>query len=236
MGSMVQIDESALMRILAFMNEVRGRLCCKSWAKHLFTSLQLEHRIRFNKLVQEKGKIGYHHSAVRPYGQDFEECVTYQFEFFASKTYALGWNRSFGQWSAANERQVGCWEVVGNVLRCESTEGPEVPDRCVKYAEAGRVFELPIDTICSGNSVADAKPFHWEFQVRGTPIPESSMETSAFDARVWTPPAARLQNEETRFVEIDGELYEVSGDIRTNYPESDWQRLMRCRIRFGLGN
>eukprot|EP00439_Symbiodinium_sp_Y106_P044670 s2214_g5.t1 len=37
---------------------------------------------------------------------------------------------------------------------------------------------------------------------------------------------------DSRYVEIDGVIHEVSGDIVANWPEDDWPRLMRCRLLF----
>lgn len=164
-------------------------------------------------------------------GSDFEECVAYQFEFSASGTYDAQWNRSFGQWSAANERQVGRWEVVGDMLRCKTHAGPSAADGVVQYAPAGRVFELPIASVLAGNSQSDDTPPPWEYGVRGAPVPLVTMKSEKDNA---DGPVAPPRASDAHFVFVDGELHEVSADIVDNYAECEWQRLMSCRIRFGL--
>mmetsp|Transcript_60681 Transcript_60681/g.109339 ORF Transcript_60681/g.109339 Transcript_60681/m.109339 type:complete len:240 (-) Transcript_60681:67-786(-) len=231
------LDDSALVRILAFTSELKARPCCQSWAKHLFDELQLDCRIRFNKLIRKQGTVTYHHSAVRRMGDDFEECVAYQFEFFAAGSYELIWNRSFGQWSAANERQAGRWHIEGDKLRCETIAGPEDEDGKVRYAAAGRISELPLETVLKGNTAEDDMTPIWEYQVRGQPIPETMLPTciprQEFSEQQ-DQPAVTSQADDALFVEVDGDWHEVSADIRDNYPEEQWERLMRCRVRFGI--
>jgi len=243
---MTTFDDHTLSRLLVFVNEPRARLCCSAWAKHLYETLELEHRIRFHKLVRNRGHVLYHHSGVRKMGDDFEECVAYQFEIDANGHYDLAWNRSFGQWSAANERQVGRWRVRGSQLECTSTKGPEVQDGCVRFGAAGRVFELPLDDIMVGQTDGSAQPLPWEFLVRGTPVPKAlslhrlgevaSPVALASEQRAANGPTGGRPRADTRYIEVDGEMHEMSADILANYPESDWKRLMTCRIRFGLGN
>lgn len=229
-----ELDETAIARVLAFVNIPKARECCRDWSRYIYASLQLEHLISFHKLVNEKGRVIYHHSAVRAMGQDFEECVAYQFEFVDSKTYHLDWNRSFGQWSAANERQIGSWQVMGDRVRCTSSKGPDTEDGCVRYAPAGRTFEIPVADVLSGHTMGDNDNAPtWEYQVRGAPVPENMQILNKTDLDDPHAPV-RVHGEDARFVEIDGDVHEVSGDIVANYPESEWERLMRCRVRFGL--
>jgi hypothetical protein len=47
-------------------------------------------------------------------------------------------------------------------------------------------------------------------------------------------PPPEEPDENSKFVEVDGELVEVSPDIRDNHPEADWARLMGFRLRFGI--
>lgn len=228
---MVQLDDAALDRILLYNLNPKARLCCQTWNAKVLSSLQLEHRIAFRKALAQ-GALSYHHCGVRSMGCDFEECVAYQFNFSHDGTFKAQWNRSFGQWSAANERQSGRWSVIGDLLECVTTQGPEVADGCVLYAPAGRVFRLPVATVLSGNTSADNATPAWEYQVRGTPAPETEVK---FETAVQQDDNPIVQlHPNARFVEIDGELHEVSGDIVDNYPDSEWERLMRCRIRFGL--
>lgn len=231
---LTELNDVALSRVLSFVSEVQGR-CCRAWSAHLYDSLELAYKIRFHKLVREQGKVMYLHSAVRSFGEDFEECVAYQFEFLASGDYMLQWNCSFGQWSAANERQVGCWAVVGDKLRLESTEGPATGETEVHYCAPGRVSELPVDAAVSVNGSGDGKQTPvWEFQVRGKPVPESSIHEPIKQEDLQGPRPMASYNADSCFVEIDGDMYEVAGDIRSQYPEAEWKRLMGFRLRFGL--
>mmetsp|Transcript_3823 Transcript_3823/g.8771 ORF Transcript_3823/g.8771 Transcript_3823/m.8771 type:complete len:236 (+) Transcript_3823:30-737(+) len=234
---MVQLDDVVLARVLAFNQEPKARVCCRAWDTLVYECLQLEHRIGFHKEVHKTGSHAHHHHAVRSMGGDFEECVAYQFEFHSSGKFTVQWNRSFGQWSAANERQVGRWAVDGNMLRCVTEEGPPTSATEVMYAPAGRCFALPVALALSGRSVADDVAHSWEFEVRGSPVPEIAVFSEA-EGPSDQPGAPAVgigaAAEDARFVEIDGELREVAADIRDRYPEEDWARLMGCRIRWGL--
>lgn len=248
-------DTAAVDRVLAFISVPEASLCCSIWAKYLYGSLQLQERIRFNRLVHSKGSISYHHNGCRSFGDDFEESVAFQFDFLANRTYNLQWSRSFGQWTAANERQIGGWVISGDRLCCNTVEGPEVPEGSVRYAPVGRSFELRIQDILGGNSQSDEQAPAWEYKVRGVPVPEhvwpsteenmceasggygdqATPAAQAHSAQVTTavarPPPA---SEDSRFVEIDGDFHEVSADIRDMYPEEKWPQLMGLRLRFGL--
>jgi len=235
---MVVVDDAALERILSYNIDPCARLCCRSWDKYVSTSLELQYRIRFHKGVREQGPLSYHHCGVRTMGEDFQECVAYQFEFFASGVFTTDWNRSFGQWSAANERQVGTWKVDGDQVKCETTVGPAQVDGCVQFAPAGRKFSLPVDAVLARTSQSDDKAPKWEYAVRGVPVPDVQMESVApvsdvsgdGNGALWQ----AMANDNARFVDIDGELHEVSADIAQTYPEAEWVKLMRCRVRFGL--
>lgn len=137
--------------------------------------------------------------------------------------------------SEANERQVGLWEVVGAALRCETTTGPVTDQGCVQYAEAGRVFFLPLAAVLGGRSMADDTPALWEYEVRGNPVPVMAMRSEGeVQPTRGAGGNAGLGGDSARYVQVDGDLVEVSPDIRDNYPEAEWVRLMRCRVRFGL--
>lgn len=234
---MAALDEAALARVLAFSSEVGGRLCCRAWARHLHESLQLAHRLRVGRLLQEKGQVSYHHSAVRELGQEFEECVSYQFEFRRVRRYIMQWTRTFDGWTADNERQVGSWRIVGDRLCCESSQGPAADEGCVRYARPGLVFELPVEDVLRGHTVADDRTPAWEYAARGLPLPghrepePTPMLADLQEPLVRTVAAVRP---EARFVEVDGEMHEVCGDIREHWPEAEWSRLMRVRLRFGI--
>eukprot|EP00747_Dinoflagellata_sp_TGD_P166615 gnl/TRDRNA2_/TRDRNA2_189670_c0_seq1.p1 gnl/TRDRNA2_/TRDRNA2_189670_c0~~gnl/TRDRNA2_/TRDRNA2_189670_c0_seq1.p1 ORF type:complete len:267 (+),score=44.34 gnl/TRDRNA2_/TRDRNA2_189670_c0_seq1:46-801(+) len=237
------LDECALDRVVAFVSEPRARICCRSWGEHIYKSLQLEHRIKLQQLMSETGDILYHHSAVRDMGGDFQESVTYQFEFRSSRSYWMQWSRTFDGWTADNECQLGRWEVVGDQVRCCSTPGPDVEEGCVRYARAGLIFNIPVEDVCLKSTRGDSlKPATWErvargleeIEVREVAKTEVAVEQPSWSHEQRVPAVAPPNASDARWVEIDGDLYEVSGDIRDLYPEADWQRLMRCRIRFGL--
>eukprot|EP00448_Togula_jolla_P002935 CAMPEP_0170620154 /NCGR_PEP_ID=MMETSP0224-20130122/27906_1 /TAXON_ID=285029 /ORGANISM="Togula jolla, Strain CCCM 725" /LENGTH=245 /DNA_ID=CAMNT_0010946307 /DNA_START=21 /DNA_END=758 /DNA_ORIENTATION=+ len=242
---MPELDEAALNCLLGFVGEPRGRLCCQAWSKHLYESLNLKNRIRFNKHIRTRGSIFFHHSAVRALGEEFEECVTYQFEFRAEGSYSLQWTRTFDGWTSDMERQLGTWTVVDNAVQCDSGAGPaDVKEGSARYAPAGLRYELPIDDVLEGSTRADKHVPDWEFLARGLQVPqkleEQDVETEVGSMEyVHTPSSAAASptfhpQAGARYVEIDGEAYEVSGDIRELYDESEWERLMRCRVRFGL--
>mmetsp|Transcript_76011 Transcript_76011/g.180871 ORF Transcript_76011/g.180871 Transcript_76011/m.180871 type:complete len:253 (+) Transcript_76011:81-839(+) len=247
---MVQLDEAVLEKLVSFVAEPRARACCQSWAETLWDSLQLEYLILVRRHLAKHGMLSYHHSAVRSLGDDFDESVAYQFEFYPSGTYEVSWNRSFGQWSAANERQVGNWRVDGDTLACESIAGPEVAEGYVRYAPAGRCFALPVLAVLEGRSTESGKGAPaWEYQVRGAPVPEAcarSLSCLEFGDEAEATSDRALHSsenlnvhvgrisEDAQFVEVDGDFHEVAADIRDTYPPEDWQRLMTCRVRFGI--
>jgi hypothetical protein len=234
---MIELDEAALEHILEFICVPQPRLCCKAWAAHIYKSLQLEYRIQIHKLLHEQNPILYHHCAVRSMGSDFEECVAFQFEFYPEK-YHLQWSRSFDAWSADNERQVGEWQVVGSNVRCISKAGPQTTEGQVRFAQAGRNFEVPVKSLLMQQTTADDVAAPWEYGARGLPIPYVLQE-SAKDAKTVESTQANSQGQgradaDARFVEVDGELHQVSADILKTYPEDQWERLMTCRVRFGI--
>eukprot|EP00929_Paragymnodinium_shiwhaense_P117834 TRINITY_DN8912_c0_g1_i1.p2 TRINITY_DN8912_c0_g1~~TRINITY_DN8912_c0_g1_i1.p2 ORF type:complete len:251 (-),score=31.51 TRINITY_DN8912_c0_g1_i1:80-832(-) len=246
MGQVV-LDDSAITRILSFTTEPRGRVACKYWDEYLNESLSLQVRAKLNRLIAEDGIWVYHHTAVRELGDQFEECVAYQFDFKASG-YEMQWTRTFDGWTSINERQCGHWTVVGDQIRCETTEGPEVAEGQVRYAPAGRVVELPADVVLKGRTAADGTTPDWEYAARGIPHPrdaEARRAKPVADAGGYQEPAAdfpeptrntRAQQDDfqARFVQIDGDIHQVSNDIVQNWPESEWERLMKCRLRFGI--
>lgn len=238
------LDDAALDRVLSFVNEPAARPCCKSWATTLYDSLYLEQLISFKKYLHGKGgSCHFHHTAVRMLGPEFEECATYQFEFFeAENKYKMQWCRNFDAWSAENERQVGTWSFVNGNLHCETKEGPAISEKEVRYAPAGRVFEIPIESVLLEHSKNDDKVLPWERPSRGLIDHEAAPnkeQIAAYlerkDDGVPTGGANDNTPEDTRqFVDIDGETHEVSKDIQDNYPAEQWERLMRCRVRFGI--
>lgn len=244
------MDDDIHAKILAYVTEHRASLSCLSWKKYLYDSLCLQHRIRFNQKLAD-GPVIYSYNAVRPLGEDFEESVNYNFEFSPGGTYTMQWARTFDAWSSQSEQHFGAWKFINDKILCETRE-PErkVSDREVRFAPAGYIFSIPIDDIMSalGHYFQDrigAPPKSWELAARLGRPEEDTPETVAKgwnEVNTESPPTATganravnsAGNEDARFVEIDGEMYEVSGDIVKNRPENEWAKLMQCRIRFGI--
>jgi len=189
--------------------------------------------------------------AVRPLGEDFEESVCYNFVFLAGGEYTMQWNRTFDAWSSQSEQHYGRWTLFKGQVLCETLSFQDIGDREVRYAPAGYKFELPIvDILYSGEDgvhyfqAADGSPpKDWELPARTGK--EQSSSSSVWTKGMWQshqatapcPPTVPYRTQvrsNARFVDIDGEMHEVAGDIVTNWPEHEWGRLMRCRLRWGI--
>lgn len=208
----------------------------------------LEQRIAFQKLIHSKRQLGYFHEAVRSFGGDLEECLAFNFVFYAGGTYKCQWTRTFDIYSADNERQTGRWVVEQDKLRCETLKGDDeevgtAGCLMVMYAQPGRIFRLPLCDVIKGRTSDDTKAFSWELAARGKdatgrPEPEAlplgEERTRVVEERGAAPLQAPSVSPNARFVEVDGDMVEVSGDIVEIYPEEKWAQLMRCRLRFGL--
>lgn len=236
---MGQLDDAALTRVLQFVREPVASLCCRSWASYLYESLRLRHKIAFRKAIHEQEKLSYVHSTVRDLG-GMEECVSFSFLFKADCTYSLQWFRE--GLTSDNEQQYGTWCIAGEKVTCETLSPLEEPDeRYLRFAPAGRVFELPVDAVLAGSTTADDNPEDWELPARGLAPDRSLAAIPAAEgpsSSIIAPPSHGQLAEPVqlaRYVEVDGEVHEVSQDIVANWPEADWSRLMRCRLRFGTG-
>lgn len=196
--------------------------------------------------LQKAGKVTFYYNAVRPLGEDFEESVGYNFDFAPDGTYRMQWTRTFDAWSSQSEQHFGRWCLVLDHVCCETLSPKDAAsDREVRYAPPGHTFKLPLHEILDANgSYYQAPPgspaARWELPAR---TGKHEDESSPVFAGMWqavevAPAAAEVPRTpfrpDARFVEIDGEMHEVSGDIVANWPEQDWVRLMRCRLRFGI--
>jgi hypothetical protein len=162
-------------------------------------------------------------------GGAFEESVMYSFNFQPDGTYTMQWSRTFGEWSSQSEQHFGAWRLVLDQVVCETVD-PQwaTGDSEVPYAPAGYKFQVPINDILEAKGMyvqalpgSPAKP--WEAPARygkckdepngatitGTGIEDAPVATGVYRSRA--PPDAK-------FVEIDGEMHEVSGDIAANRP------------------
>lgn len=239
-----ELDDTCLSRVLDFVNIPSVRLCCRSWADRLYLSLQLKHHISFVKAVSGAplGDLSYHHSSVYDFG-GMEECVSFSFTFSSSRFYSMLWFRE--GLTTDNEQQYGKWKVVADHVECETLDPvSEVNERHLRHADACRVFTIPVAAVLAGRTTTNQCTSNWERAARGLqssnivgslePSDEQSQgeeirnDSYNFSSRV---PAV-----DARYVDVDGEIVQVSLDIIQNWPESDWSRLMRCRIRFGTGS
>jgi hypothetical protein len=168
-----------------------------------------------------------------------EECLSFTFSFRADGLYSLQWFRE--GLTVDNEQQHGKWKVVADKIWCETLPPPqEVDERLLRYANAGRTFELPVEDVLSktttGNDLCG-----WEMSARGltsrsvvdecpSDLPDAPISASM----PYTVDLAEA-SDHAHLVEIDGELHEVCRDIVQNWPENEWGRLMQCRLRFGTG-
>jgi hypothetical protein len=239
------MDDDLQNKILAYVTEPKACVCCRAWKDVLYNSLHLKLRIRFKQDVAEGSTI-FSYNAVRPLGEDFEESVSYNFEFYAEGTYKMQWTRTFDAWTSQSEQHFGKWSVDKQSILCETLEPNRVvSEKEVRFAPPGYEFSIDIEDILGSQGIyfqekvgAPAKP--WESIARaGKPSDTSAVWTPG----MWQPEDTSPQSNEplraplradARFVEIDGEMHEVSGDIVASRPEHEWAQLMRCRLRFGI--
>ncbi|CAE7204655.1 unnamed protein product [Symbiodinium natans] len=149
----------------------------------------------------------------------------------------LAWTRTYDAWSSQGEQHYGRWSLEGERVCCETLEPrEEASETEMRYAPAGYKFAVPIDDILSAQggyfqAKDGSKAADWELPAR----------TGKLDEGMWEPVQAtepeavhRPARADARYVEIDGVVHEVAGDIVANWPEDQWPRLMRCRLRFGI--
>jgi len=207
--------------------------------------------------------LKFFYEAIRPLGEDFEETVGFHFEFFQHGRYHMQWTRTFDAWSSQSEQQFGTWQVQADGIICETKDlGREETDREVRYAPAGWKYRLPLATFLKNSGTGGngghiqapqgAPAASWELTARIGKVQEEEEKAIHFDG-MWQPvegshlhrtgddapaaapaPRSLSLDPDARYVEVDGEVHEVSGDIVANWPEADWPRLMKCRLRFGI--
>jgi len=247
---MPDLDEELQNRILTFATEPKASAACHVWKDKLYKSLHLKNRIEWARRLSEKGQVVYDYSAVRPLAEDFEESVGYNFRFAADGTYRMQWTRVWDAWSSQSEQHFGHWRVDLDELRCETAEPNHAVnfDREVRFAQPGFKFRVPIEDILMTNGTYYTAPLGspaatWEQAARTGKEGDDSIGSVRVQG-MWEPVEATRAGEreafvapvreDARFVEIDGDMHEVSGDIVTNFPEERWAVLMRCRLRFGI--
>ncbi|CAE7636289.1 unnamed protein product, partial [Symbiodinium sp. KB8] len=238
------LDEELQGKILEYVTEPTACVSCKPWKHFLYDNLKLDSCIRFKQCLNDKDPLAYCYSAVRPLGEDFEESVGFNFQFFRDGSYRLAWTRTYDAWSSQGEQHYGKWRLKMGQVCCETLEPQEeASETQMRYAPAGYKFAVPVEDILSaeggyfqardGSRAAD-----WELPARTGKLDDGQ---SIWTAGMWEPVEAtereahyRPVRADARFVDIDGEIHEVSGDIVANWPEDQWPRLMRCRLRFGI--
>lgn len=242
---MAPLDDDIHNRILAYVTEHKASVSCQAWKEYLYDSLELTRRIRFMQKLNEKGAMAYSYHAVRPLGEDFEESVAYNFDFTPEGTYEMQWTRTFDAWSSQSEQHYGRWAIDSGSIVCETLEPRRLGGQNeVRYAPPGYKFAIDIDDILTAGGkyyqeATGAPPKPWEMSARTGKLDTNHVwtegmwqteDTTGDTGTTWHAPV----RPDARFVEIDGEMHEVSGDIVDNFPEHDWARLMRCRLRFGI--
>jgi hypothetical protein len=247
MSPLPDLDEELQAKVLAFVTEPRASTACLTWKEQLYKSLHLECQAFFHARLHQAGKVIFYYNAVRPLGEDFEESVGYNFDFALDGTYTMQWTRTFDAWSSQSEQHFGRWRLDLDQVLCETLEPTTATsDREVRYAAPGWIFRVPINDILEAKGSffqppAGSPAAPWELTARTGKYEDEA--TSPTYKGMWQPvqaaeatsqvPHAQFRPD-ARFVEIDGEMHEVSGDIVANWPEQDWVRLMRCRLRFGI--
>lgn len=237
-----ELDDAVVELLRDFCREPVARACSRSWNAHLYDALHLGVRLRFLQAVRQKGLLNFHHSTFRDLG-GLQESATYQFDIAADGSYVGHWSRTFDAWTSDSERQRGTWAIDGKDLVL-STLGPPADEptstaygqrECERsrYAPAGRVFAIPCDLVLTRRSDGTSA-LPWEYAARGL-APRSSHGRSEPAAVELAPRSPSPEPSAVHFVTIDGAPHEVSLDIVNNYPECDWERLMRVRMRFGIG-
>ncbi|CAK0883427.1 unnamed protein product [Prorocentrum cordatum] len=237
------MDEELHLKVLSYVAEPKASLSCKSWREFLCRTLHLGLRSGFYRTLAAGGKVVFCYNAVRPLAEDFEESVSYNFVFEPGGFYRMQWTRTFDAWSSQSEQQHGRWQVILDSLLCETLEPKrEVRENEVRFAPPGYRFRIPIDDVLQAAGTYYTTPLgspaaEWELPARtGKEDRDFCTVRSAWETpQVEDAPSVHVPfREGARFVEIDGEMHEVSGDIVSNWPEDEWPRLMKCRLRWGI--
>lgn len=239
-----ELNEDLHARILEYATEPKACVSCKPWKHFLYDSLKLDTYIRFHQRLKDQDELTYCYNVVRPLGEDFEESVGFNFQFFRDGTYRLAWTRTFDAWSSQGEQHYGTWKLKNEHVCCETHEPQEEAGETeMRYAPAGYKFSVPVDDILNAQggyfqAEDGAKEADWELPAR---TGKASDGQNTVIQGNWEPVPAVQQEAvqrpvrpDSRYVEIDGVIHGVSGDIVANWPEDDWPRLMRCRLLFGI--
>lgn len=236
---MAALDDACVDALLAFVNDPNARSCCRDWSSRLYELLQLKSVIEVHRSLQQKGKLSYFHTMMFDYG-GMEDNYSYCFTFFPEHVYTLQWFRE--GLTSDNEQHYGRWRASLGHVRCETQAPPPSDSSSVqlRYAPPGRSFEVPVENVLAGRTQATEEPLLWEYPARGlkplaihVAIPPMEVVFEPTSPTAVT--ASPVLRADARFVTIDGEVHQVCEDIMANWPENDWERLMRCRIRFGTG-
>eukprot|EP00928_Gymnodinium_smaydae_P065851 TRINITY_DN48943_c0_g1_i1.p1 TRINITY_DN48943_c0_g1~~TRINITY_DN48943_c0_g1_i1.p1 ORF type:complete len:251 (+),score=18.28 TRINITY_DN48943_c0_g1_i1:48-800(+) len=245
---MIELNEATLARVLSFVSAPEGRLCCKAWNTYLVASLQLKLPIDFCRMVFASAHgLDYTYEASNADGTDFEESRTYSFCFFANRHYRLSWSRISAFWNLSGDES-GTWTVKGESIFLTALD-VRVD---VRSAQCQRIapLHLPLRDVIRGRVVGGGAFTTWEEVLHQVDQQFSTVAATDIASQLDNPDViyqepdgadaiptrshATNQVQDRHFVEVDGDLYEVSTDIVQNWPESEWERVMRTRVRFGI--
>ena len=140
------------------MTEPTACVSCKPWKHFLYDNLKLDSCIRFKQCLNDKDPLAYCYSAVRPLGEDFEESVGFNFQFFRDGSYRLAWTRTYDAWSSQGEQHYGKWRLKMGQVCCETLEPQEeASETQMRYAPAGYKFAVPVEDILSAEGASSVK-------------------------------------------------------------------------------
>lgn len=125
-GDHRSLDELCLDKILEYVKEAPARGTCKKWADHIFSSCNLEGKIRLNKLLQENGSLEFDCFATRELGADIMVTAAFHFEFLVDGKFDLQWYHGYsGDMDFGSQQLSGTWRAQGNTLLCEYVTEPK---------------------------------------------------------------------------------------------------------------
>jgi hypothetical protein len=196
----------------------------------------LERKIHVMKRVHTAGSLTFDYMASRDLGPVITETVAFHFEFFPKGNYCLQFSHDVqGDLADVGVDMYGSWHVEMGDFVCETSEAPVVCGNKPCSSPAVVRFNLPIELVLAGRVAADhdgSCALRWENSIQSRSLlldfPHKS-ESKLLD--VMPPPE---NDEDASYVEVDGRMVQVCGDIRDNYPESSWAHLMSVRVKVGL--
>lgn len=238
------LDDHSMDTVLSFVRDVPARGSCKKWASHIYTSMQLESKIRVMKRARASGSLSFDYIAARDLGPEITETIAFHFKFFSKGHYNLQFCHTMqGDLADVSVDMSGSWYVERGEFVCKNaglTKSYE--PYCewhgcehLRLSKPAVRFSLPIDLVLAGSpgTLHEAScALRWEDSIRSRSLvlgtsgenPWKRLETKAHPD----------EDEDASYVEVDGRRVQVCRDICENYPEASWANLMSVRIRVGL--